>query len=72
VIRDEKGEPQGRLHIELHPAYRQSDDKSLFVLRLTARIKPKGSDAQTAFEGLDVGHEFLVRAFHINYYGPHA
>jgi hypothetical protein len=41
VIPDSSGEPCGRLHIAVEPAYPIGSDKPIFVLNLTARGRPE-------------------------------
>jgi len=63
VIPDEAGNPIGRLHISIEPAYRVKDDKPIFVLELTARGRPAGEGLEGALGFLDIGREWVVRGF---------
>lgn len=55
--------PVGRLHVELRPGTRKSDDAKLFVLTLTARGEPPSPDAAGLLAFHDLGHEWIVRGF---------
>ena len=58
VIPDARGNPVGRLILELQPAHRKSDGRPIYVLSLTARgIIGNGT------EFLDLGRHWVVRAF---------
>lgn len=57
------GQAVGRLHIELQPAFRQSDSQPLWVLVLSARGAPGGSDVAGVTEFLDLGRDHLLQAF---------
>ena len=63
VIPDSDGNPLGRLHIGLHPAYRIVDTKPLLVLKLTARGRPYGEGEEGVLRFLDTGREWIVRGF---------
>lgn len=63
VIKNNLGNPIGRLHVTAQPAYRTGDDKPIVVLTLTARGRPKESTLESALQGLDIGHEWVVRGF---------
>lgn len=56
-------EPAGRLHARLSPVHRTADGTPAIALTLTARGRPRGSDAAAALSWMDVGHDFLVSAF---------
>lgn len=55
--------PVGRLHVELSPATRKSDNAKLFVLTLTARGEPRSADMDGLLAFHDLGHEWIVRGF---------
>ncbi|MGK2957713.1 MAG: TIGR04255 family protein [Acidimicrobiales bacterium] len=61
IVRDDK--PIGRFHVELNSGTRKSDDAKLFVLTLTARGEPLGSDIEGLLAFHDLGHEWIVRGF---------
>jgi uncharacterized protein (TIGR04255 family) len=63
VIRDDKGEPLGRLHVVAEPAYRTSDGHPMYVLNLTARGRPEGEGIEGVLAFLDIGREWVVRGF---------
>jgi uncharacterized protein (TIGR04255 family) len=63
VIPNDKGEPLGRLHIELQPAFRLTDLLPMIVLNLTARGTPIGSGTDGVMRFLDLGREWIVRGF---------
>jgi uncharacterized protein (TIGR04255 family) len=58
-----EGQPIGRLHVDLQPAYRVADGKPIYILNLTARGGPINGDMDGAFRFLDIGHEWIVRGF---------
>ena len=60
---DGEKNPMGRLHIKLQPAYRNVDQKAIFVLTLTSRGRPVGDGLQGALAFLDIGREWIVRGF---------
>jgi uncharacterized protein (TIGR04255 family) len=63
VIPDKTGNPLGRLHIGAEPAYRITDEKPIFLLKLTARGRPDGEGEEGLFRFLDKGREWIVRGF---------
>jgi len=63
VIPGEDGQPIGRLHISLQPAYRKTDKVPILVLTLTARGKPEGEGLEGVLAALDRGREWVVRGF---------
>lgn len=57
-ITENDGRWIGRLHVDIHPAYRGSDGRPMYVLTLTARgISGDGVDF------FDIGRQWIVRAF---------
>jgi uncharacterized protein (TIGR04255 family) len=62
-MNDEQGNPIGRLHVMLHPAYRSADSLPILVLNLTGRGKPANADSDQVFSLLDREHEWIVRGF---------
>lgn len=58
------GDPIGRLRIVVQPAFAVADDLPIYRLNLTARGAPlSGGDVDGVLEFLDLGHEWIVRAF---------
>jgi hypothetical protein len=58
VIPDGGGKPVGRLHFDLQPAVRTSDNHPMYVLHLTAR-----GQVDSGIEFLDIGREWIVQTF---------
>jgi len=58
VIPNEEGEPIGRLHADIQPAIRTSDDKPMYVFHLTAR-----GQVGTGYEFFDIGRRWIVKSF---------
>jgi uncharacterized protein (TIGR04255 family) len=52
------GDPIGRLHVDVQPAFRTTDGRPMYVMNLTARGL-HGSE----LEFFDVGREWIVRSF---------
>jgi uncharacterized protein (TIGR04255 family) len=63
VMRDETGEPVGRLHISASPMLLVSDNRPTLRLALTARGRPPGSGMEAVMAFFDRGHEAIVRGF---------
>ena len=62
IIRNQDNDPCGRLHINLEPAFRRSDKKPIFILRMTARGH-SGSSQRDILAFFNQAHEFIVRSF---------
>lgn len=58
VIPDPDGKPIGRLHVDLQPAVRPSDNHPMYVLHLTARGQLGGG-----IEFFDIGRKWIVTTF---------
>lgn len=58
VIPGAGGEPVGRLHVDLQPAVRTSDNHPMYVLHLTARGR-----VGDGVDFFDIGREWIVLAF---------
>jgi uncharacterized protein (TIGR04255 family) len=58
VIPGEAGEPIGRLHVDLQPAVRITDNHPMYVLHLTAR-----GQVGDSVDFFDIGREWIVRTF---------
>ncbi len=54
---------RGRLHFATQNVIRYRDQRQVVQLRLTARGKPEMVDLQGVLRWLDLGHEWIVRAF---------
>jgi uncharacterized protein (TIGR04255 family) len=54
---------RGRLHIQMDPAFRQTDMKFILNLNLTARGAPAGSKTDDLIDWLNLAHEWVVKAF---------
>lgn len=63
VIPGGEGQPVGRLHVTVQPAWRTSDGRLMYVMTLTARGTPQGEGVDGAVAFLDVGREWIVRGF---------
>ncbi|RPI87569.1 MAG: TIGR04255 family protein [Planctomycetaceae bacterium] len=63
VLRNERQEPVGRLHISAVPAYAPIDLAPQIVLTLTARARPAGETLGDVLACLDLGRSAIVRAF---------
>lgn len=63
LMSDEVGNPAGRLHAVLQPAYRAADNLPIFILNLTGRGKPASTDFKDTFNLLNLEHEWIVRGF---------
>lgn len=57
-IQGDNGHPIGRLHVDVQPALQASDNRVMYVMKLTAR-----GQQGTAFEFFDVGRRSIVKAF---------
>ena len=63
IIPLESGEPAGRLHISLEPAFHRADNNLMFILTLTARGRPFNDDVDGALRFMDEGRISIVRGF---------
>ncbi len=63
VIRDDRGEPIGRLHVSAQPVFRRTDGVPMIGLTLTARARPAGQQLDDVIRCLDIGRDKIVRAF---------
>jgi uncharacterized protein (TIGR04255 family) len=63
IIPSEEGPPIGRLHINVHPAFRREDGMPIIVMSLTARGRPLGVDHDDVLSFLDTGRKWIVRGF---------
>lgn len=53
----------GRLRVSGNPGVRKADGAEVFVLELTARGNPAGSDAASILKWFDLGHTWVVNGF---------
>jgi len=58
TIPDHRGEPIGRLHADVQPAFRTSDNRPMYVFHLTAR-----GQVGRGFEFFDIGRRWIVKSF---------
>ena len=63
VIPDPKGNPIGRLHAAVQPAWKKSDNSPLLALNLMARGAPIGGGIEGAFAFFDLGRSWIVKGF---------
>jgi len=61
-ILDAEGSPQGRLICETKVGYR-SDHTKIYVMNLTVRGTPRGTDIDSALDFLKMGRELIVARF---------
>jgi hypothetical protein len=63
VIPDKKGTPVGRLYVTVGSAFRKTDEKPVFVMKLIARgrLNEEGEGAVFGFH--ELGREWIVRRF---------
>jgi uncharacterized protein (TIGR04255 family) len=64
VIPSTEGDPIGRLNVQCQPGFTDPDqEEPIFMLNLTARGAPVGIGIDGVRTFLDIGHEWIVRAF---------
>lgn len=63
VIPDSSGNPVGRLHVHVEPVLRTGDLLPMYLLVLTARGEPAGTEVDAVMSFLDIGREWVVRGF---------
>ncbi len=63
VLRDDKDDFLGRIHVNAQPAFRKSDDAPIFVLNITARGRPLAPDDDGVLGFFDIGRENIVNLF---------
>jgi len=63
VIPGENGDPVGRLHVDIQPAFRNPDFRPMLILNLTARGAPLGPGQLGMMAFFDLGREWIVRGF---------
>jgi len=62
VIRHDD-QPIGRLHVAADPSHQHSDGRPIYVLTLTARGEPLAPTIAGSLQFMDLGREWVVRAF---------
>lgn len=63
IIYNDNDEFLGRLHMSIEPAFNVSDDKPIFIMKLTARGKPLGEDIPGILKFMDLGRMHIVNSF---------
>jgi uncharacterized protein (TIGR04255 family) len=63
VLKDDRDERIGRLHVSVQPVFRRSDEHPMLLLALTARSRPGGNEMEDAIRCLDAGRDRIVRSF---------
>jgi uncharacterized protein (TIGR04255 family) len=63
ILFDESRKPSGRLHVEAQPAFRRSDNKAMYIVSLTARLRPQGQCVEDVVCCIDLGRDAIVGAF---------
>jgi hypothetical protein len=63
VIPDLAGNPIGRLHAVVQPAWKKPDNSPILTLNLTARGAPIGEGIEGAFAFFDLGRNWIVNGF---------
>jgi uncharacterized protein (TIGR04255 family) len=63
VIPSEAGEPIGRLHVAMQPAWKKADNSPILSMNLTARGAPIGEGIEGAFAFFDLGRRWIVKGF---------
>lgn len=58
-----KAHPLGRLYVNVGPSFLPADMTPIFIMQITARGAPQGSGNEGILNTLDLGHEWIVRAF---------
>jgi uncharacterized protein (TIGR04255 family) len=63
LMTDTSGKTAGRLHISANPVQSQVDGTSAVLLQLAARGRPYDQSIDGVLQFLDLGHDWIVRAF---------
>lgn len=63
LIPGDDGEPVGRLHVGVEPAFKRDSREPIFVMTLTARGTPESSGLEGVYRFLDRGHNWIVLGF---------
>ena len=61
LVRD--GEPFGRLHVTVQPAFRRTDNQPIYIMELTARGRPLGEGADGMYAFFEEGRRSIVTGF---------
>lgn len=63
VLHDDAGQPAGRLHVIAQPAFVNATQAPIYLLELTVRGAPIGSDIAAVIGFLDRGRDIIVTTF---------
>lgn len=63
VLRDDREEPIGRLHVQLEPVLSIESEEQVYKLELTARGRPDSSDLEGALRFFALGRDAINAAF---------
>ena len=63
TMRNDKGEPLGRLHVAVQPLCRRVDGAPIYQLRLTGRGRPEAADLSGVLEIMDCARGWAVLGF---------
>ena len=62
-ITNDTGKLVGRLNVIIQPAWKKTDNSPILAMNLTARGTPLADNVDGAFAFLDLGREWIVKAF---------
>ena len=62
IIRDEKSDPIGRLHVSIKPQYLK-DEQDIYSMNLTVRGKPIGEGIDGIIDFFKLGRRWIVKGF---------
>jgi uncharacterized protein (TIGR04255 family) len=57
------GAPAGRLHLALVPALKPPEGTPIYLVNLSARVRPESGSVDKALRALDIGHKWVVLGF---------
>jgi uncharacterized protein (TIGR04255 family) len=63
IFTNDNGDPIGRLHISIQPAFSVADNRPILVMNLTARGEPTEPTNEGVLSFVDKGREMIVRGF---------
>jgi uncharacterized protein (TIGR04255 family) len=63
LIKNDEGKPEARLHITIDPVFTVFDTQPIFLLKLTARGKPKGESTADVIDFFNLGRVWIVKGF---------
>lgn len=61
--RRDLNQPGGRLLLSCDPVFRLENQRPIFLLNLSAHVLPEEPSLDSAWEALDIGHEWVVEGF---------